>query len=45
MGDEGIHGSTIKVDKKEDCLVCGSSHRTVSIDPARTTLRDLMDEL
>lgn len=35
-GMEGTHGSTMVVDKKEDCLVCGASQRTVEVDPAET---------
>lgn len=40
-GMEGIHGSTMVLDKKEDCLVCGASQRTIKIDPS-STLADLV---
>ena len=43
-GMEGTHGSTMVVDKKEDCLVCGASQRTVQVDPSET-LADLVDKL
>lgn len=41
---EGTHGSTMVVDKKEDCLVCGTAQRTVEIDPT-STLADLVEKL
>lgn len=41
---EGTHGSTMVVDKKEDCLVCGASQRTVQVEPA-STLADLVEKL
>ena len=41
---EGTHGSTMVVDKKKDCLVCGASQRTVEVDPAKT-LADLVEKL
>lgn len=44
QGMEGIHGSTMVVDKKEGCLVCGTSQRTVGVDPA-STLADLVERL
>ena len=43
-GMEGTHGSTMVVDKKKDCLVCGASQRTVEVDPAKT-LADLVEKL
>jgi len=43
-GMEGTHGSTMVVDKKEDCLVCGAAQRTVEVDPA-STLADLVETL
>lgn len=43
-GMEGTHGSTMVVDKKKDCLVCGASQRTVEVDPANT-LADLVEKL
>ncbi|CAN0333545.1 unnamed protein product, partial [Hapterophycus canaliculatus] len=43
-GMEGTHGSTMVVDKKEDCLVCGAAQRTVEVDPA-STLADLVQTL
>ena len=43
-GMEGTHGSTMVVDKKEDCLVCGATQRTVEVDPAGT-LASLVETL
>ncbi len=43
-GMEGTHGSTMVVDKKEDCLVCGAAQRTVEVDPA-STLAALVETL
>eukprot|EP00752_Nemacystus_decipiens_P014217 g12646.t1 len=43
-GMEGTHGSTMVVDKKEDCLVCGATQRTVEVDPA-STLAGLVETL
>lgn len=41
---EGTHGSTMVVDKKEDCLLCGAPQRTVEVDPG-STLADLVGKL
>ena len=41
---EGTHGSTMVVDKKEDCLSCGASQRTVEVD-SNSTLADLVEKL
>ncbi|CAM9217351.1 unnamed protein product [Ectocarpus sp. 13 AM-2016] len=43
-GMEGTHGSTMVVDKKEDCLVCGTSQRTVEVKPS-SALADLVETL
>lgn len=43
-GMEGTHGSTMVVSKKEDCLVCGATQRTMQVDPVKT-LAYLVEEL
>ncbi|CAM9109196.1 unnamed protein product [Sphacelaria rigidula] len=44
QGAEGIHGLTTVVDKRKDCLVCGSSQMTMEIDPVNT-LASLVEKL
>lgn len=43
-GMEGTHGSTMVVDKKEDCLVCGAAQRTMEVKTS-TMLAELVETL
>ena len=44
MGSQGVHSHTFAYDRKEDCPVCTSTTRNMSVSPT-TTLNELIEEL
>jgi ubiquitin-activating enzyme E1 C len=45
MGQEGLYTSSIPYARKAECAACQRPNLTVPVDPASTTLQDLIDLL
>ncbi|KAI9915043.1 hypothetical protein PsorP6_007538 [Peronosclerospora sorghi] len=45
MGATGCYSHTFQYDRKMDCVVCSSQHKTLYVNPDSMTLQNLLDEL
>ncbi|KAL7679428.1 putative THIF-type NAD/FAD binding, E2 binding, NEDD8-activating enzyme E1 catalytic subunit [Plasmopara halstedii] len=45
MGATGCYSHTFQYDRRRDCLVCSSQHKTLQVDPDVMTLQMLIDKL